>query len=304
MQKLENNIYGLLSRARLTLGAVESATGGLISHRLTNVPGISEWYKGSITAYANETKVNAVGVQAGTIAEHGAVSPQVAEEMASGGRRSLNVDICISDTGIAGPGGATPGKPVGLFYLGLAYGETVLSRRCVFCGSREEIKNAAAEACMSWLIEYLKALETTNEFPEKHVVTCFLECRRKILLLKRSNKVGSFQGRWAGVSGYIEHPADEQSLIEIAEETGLGTGDVTLIRKGKPLVLDDPEMQVRWVIHPYLYRTISEGSIKTDWEHCDKRWVKPEELADYDTVPMLKEALMSVLVPGPSRQKR
>lgn len=158
MAETEEAIYKLLKAKGLTLGAVESATGGLISHWLTNVPGISDVYKGGICAYANETKMNVVGVAAATLDEYGAVSAEVAEEMAAGGRRALNVDVCIADTGIAGPGGATATKPVGLFYLGLAHGAAAESRRHVFGGDREEIKEAAAGAAILWLKEYLESL--------------------------------------------------------------------------------------------------------------------------------------------------
>ncbi len=108
MASLEEKIGSLLRQRGLTLGVVESATGGLISHRLTNVPGSSDYYKGSVTAYSNEAKVKVVGVKAETIDQYGAVSSQVAEEMADGGRKVLGVDICLADTGIAGPSGATP----------------------------------------------------------------------------------------------------------------------------------------------------------------------------------------------------
>src|SRR5512137_537924 len=118
---IEEEIGDLLRRSGLTLGAVESATGGLISHRITNVAGSSDYYQGSITSYSNEIKIKLVGVKAETLKQYGAVSPQVAEEMAAGGRQALNTDICIADTGIAGPGGATETKPAGLFYLGLAH---------------------------------------------------------------------------------------------------------------------------------------------------------------------------------------
>ena len=296
MQQLEADIYALLKSRRLTLGTVESATGGLIAHRLTNVPGISEYYKGSVVSYANETKITVTGVEARVIANHGAVSSQVAEQMASGGRKVLNVGICIADTGIAGPGGGTPGKPVGLFYLGLASAGKVMSRRHIFTGSREEIKTAAAEAALAWVKEYLESPDAVLvEFPERHVVTSFLECGGRVLLLKRSQKVGSFPGRWAGVSGYMEHGDDEQSLIEIKEETGLEAKMLTFVRKGEPLTLDDADMRVRWIIHPYLYRVRSQNCIKIDWEHCDSRWVKPEELDNFNTVPLLKEALKRVL---------
>ena len=159
MANLEQEIGDLLRRKGLTLGVVESATGGLISHLITNVPGSSDYYKGSVTAYSNETKVKVVGVSRDTIEKYGAVSHQVAEEMAWGGRKVLAVDVCLADTGIAGPAGATPDKPVGLFYLGLAHQGGTFSRKHEFRGNREQNKRSAAEAALSWLKEYLMSLE-------------------------------------------------------------------------------------------------------------------------------------------------
>ena len=155
MLKLEQEIIELLRKKGLTLGVTESATGGLISHIVTNVPGSSEIYKGSVTAYANQTKTNVLGVKTETLQQYGAVSSQVAEEMALGGCRVLAVDICISDTGIAGPGGATPDKPVGLFYLGLAHRLTAYSQKHLFCGDREGNKEYAARTALGWLKIYL-----------------------------------------------------------------------------------------------------------------------------------------------------
>jgi nicotinamide-nucleotide amidase len=159
MTSREQEIGDLLRRQGLTLGVVESATGGLISHLITNVPGSSDYYKGSVTAYSNETKSRVVGVKAGTIEKYGAVSPQVAEEMARGGRRLLAVDVCLADTGIAGPAGATPDKPLGLFFLGLAHQGGAFSQRHEFHGDREQNKRSAAAAALSWLREYLEGLE-------------------------------------------------------------------------------------------------------------------------------------------------
>ena len=159
MASLEQEIGDWLRQKGLTLGAVESASGGLISHRITNVPGSSDYYKGSITSYSNDVKIKVVGVKAETLSQYGAVSPQVAEEMAAGGRKVLGVDICIADTGVAGPAGATPGKPVGLFYLGLSYRGGTFSRKHNFQGSREQNKESAAEAALAWLKEYLLSLK-------------------------------------------------------------------------------------------------------------------------------------------------
>ena len=139
----------------LTIGAVESATGGRIADRITNVPGSSDYFKGSVVAYSNEVKIALLGVQKATIENYGAVSEQTALEMAQGGRELLDVDLCVSDTGIAGPSGDTPGKPVGLFYLGLAAEGESLSQKHVFQGNREKNKRDAAEAALNMLKQYL-----------------------------------------------------------------------------------------------------------------------------------------------------
>ncbi len=159
MASLEQEVGNLLRQKELTLGIVESATGGLISHLITNVPGSSDYYKGSVTAYSNEVKIKVVGVKEDTINRYGAVSPEVAEEMALGGRTILASDICLADTGIAGPTGATPGKPVGLFYIGLSHHSGTHSQKHNFHGNREQNKLSAAEAALGWLKEYLTSLK-------------------------------------------------------------------------------------------------------------------------------------------------
>jgi nicotinamide-nucleotide amidase len=139
----------------LTIGTVESATGGRIADRITNVPGSSDYFKGSVVAYSNEAKIALLGVKKATIENYGAVSEQTALEMAQGGRKLLDVDICVADTGIAGPLGATPKKPVGLFYLGLVTRDKSMSQKHVFPGNREANKRDAAEAVLNMLKQYL-----------------------------------------------------------------------------------------------------------------------------------------------------
>ncbi len=158
MAAIEYEIGGLLKSRGLTLGTVESATGGLVAYLITGVPGSSDYFKGAVVSYSNEVKINLVGVKAATLEKYGAVSPQVAGEMAAGGRKLLAVDICLADTGIAGPGGATPGKPVGLFYLGLAHKGGAFSRPYQFHGDRQQNRRSAAEAALAWLKDYLLSL--------------------------------------------------------------------------------------------------------------------------------------------------
>jgi PncC family amidohydrolase len=139
----------------LTIGTVESATGGRIADRITNVAGSSDYFKGSVVAYSNEVKIALLGVRRETIENYSAVSEQTALEMARGGRKLLNVDICVSDTGIAGPSGGTPKKPVGLFYMGLATEDTSFSQTRILPGDREGNKRDAAEAALDMLKQYL-----------------------------------------------------------------------------------------------------------------------------------------------------
>ena len=134
----------------------------------------------------------------------------------------------------------------------------------------------------------------TDNLTERRVVTCFLESGGKILLLRRSEQVGSYQGRWAGVSGYIESTPDEQALVEIEEETGLSGKDIKLIKIGEPLTVEDREMGVRWLVHPFLFHISDRSKIKIDWEHKEGRWINPKDIVNYQTVPMLKETLARV----------
>ena len=159
MTSLEQEVGDLLRQKKLTLGIVESATGGLISHLITNISGSSDYYKGAVTAYSNEAKIKVIGVKKDTISKYGAVSYQVAEEMAQGGKKILGVDICLADTGIAGPGGATHEKPVGIFYIGLSSPIGTYTQKHIFRGNRKQNKQDAAESALSWLKESLTRLK-------------------------------------------------------------------------------------------------------------------------------------------------
>src|SRR4030043_487561 len=282
----------------LTIGTVESATGGRISDKITNVPGSSDYYKGSIVSYSNEAKTEIVGVKKQTLKKHGTVSSETAIEMAEAGRKLLKVDICISDTGIAGPTGATPGKPVGLFYLGISAKDTNMSKEHQFQGNREQNKQKSAEMALTLLKDYLQKCltETTDStLEEKHVVTCFLEHGGRILILRRSSRVSTYRRSWAGVSGYIETNDIDQAFTEISEETELYKKDLKLVKKGDPLEVIDKDLNRKWIVHPFLFHVRSPEKIKTDWEHTEVKWIKPGELKKYETVPGLANALALVI---------
>lgn len=143
---------------------------------------------------------------------------------------------------------------------------------------------------------YFKGMNSASRpIVERQVVTCFLESENEILLLRRSEQGGSYQGRWAGVSGYIETTPDEQALIQIEEETNLEAEALELVGKGEPLPVEDEQIGVRWVVHSYFFHIKDRGKIRIDWEHKETRWVRAEEIGDYETVPMLKETLTRAL---------
>jgi nicotinamide-nucleotide amidase len=154
---------GLLLLARgLKLLVAESCTGGLIGHLLTNIPGSSEYYLGSITAYAYEVKETLLGVQHDTLLRHGAVSRETALEMAQGVRRTmagsfpLEKIIGISVTGIAGPGGGTPTKPVGLVWIALSTHDTNQTWQFIWRGDRVENKKRTADKTLQLLVTFLE----------------------------------------------------------------------------------------------------------------------------------------------------
>lgn len=139
----------------IRLATAESCTGGLLGHRLTNVPGSSEYYLGGVTAYAYEAKVRLLGVRWESLEKYGAVSREVALEMAHGIGQALGADIALSITGIAGPGGGMPDKPVGLTWIAISAVSIAEAWRFVFQGNRLENKEQSAQAAMKLLVDYL-----------------------------------------------------------------------------------------------------------------------------------------------------
>jgi nicotinamide-nucleotide amidase len=148
---LEGVIGQRLRRKRHTVALAESCTGGLVTHRLTNVPGSSAYVRGSVVAYHNDLKRGLLGVPANVLARHGAVSGQTAKAMADGVRRMAGASIGVSVTGIAGPDGGSAAKPVGLVYIGLADGRRTRAQRHQFVGDRRAIKDQATQAALNWL---------------------------------------------------------------------------------------------------------------------------------------------------------
>jgi nicotinamide-nucleotide amidase len=161
-EELEEVVGRLLGAAKKTLSVAESCSGGLIADRITRVPGSSAYFLEAAVTYSNESKIRVLGVPAGLLASMGAVSAEVAEAMASGVRSKSGADYGVSVTGIAGPSGATPEKPLGLVFSALAWDGGVFVERNVFFGGREQVKFQSSQKALDMLrtrLERAAALE-------------------------------------------------------------------------------------------------------------------------------------------------
>jgi 8-oxo-dGTP diphosphatase len=142
----------------------------------------------------------------------------------------------------------------------------------------------------------VKNMATRGSKNTVNIITVFLEHDKKILILKRSQKVKTMKTKWGGISGYIEHEEPvKRALKEIVEETGLKDKNVTLLRIGEPLEAVEPDKpETTWVVHPFLFSSNTD-QIRIDWEHDEYKWINPKEIENYETVPRLEDALDSLL---------
>ncbi|HSL44449.1 MAG TPA: CinA family protein [Anaerolineales bacterium] len=159
-KSLEIEVGRLLLERKLKLVLAESCTGGLLGSRITDVPGSSEYFLAGAVTYAYEAKVEMLGVSWDTLNTKGAVSRETVLEMARGMRKLMKGDIAVSVSGIAGPGGATPEKPVGTTWIGLVAADGEWAELFQFSGNREENKAFAADAALQLLLDYLQKTQT------------------------------------------------------------------------------------------------------------------------------------------------
>ena len=157
-EPLEIRVGQALLQLGMTLAVAESCTGGLIGHRITNVAGSSIYFMGGVVSYSYDAKEHLLGVSHQTLYEFGAVSEQTAREMARGVRRALGTDVGLAVTGIAGPGGGLPDKPVGLTWVALSARDADRAREFTWTSDRLGNKTQSAEAALALLHDYLQGL--------------------------------------------------------------------------------------------------------------------------------------------------
>jgi nicotinamide-nucleotide amidase len=148
----------LFVEKNLTLSVAESCTGGLIGHRITNVPGCSRYFKSDLVTYSDEVKEGVLGVSEETLKAQGAVSEECVREMAAGVRERTGTDVAVATSGIAGPDGGTPDKPVGTVCIALSAGDQSVSRRYQFRGTRDWVKLITSQVALDWLRRYALGL--------------------------------------------------------------------------------------------------------------------------------------------------
>jgi len=155
-ESLEAQVGIVLRQRGWTLGLGESCTGGLVGHRITQVAGSSEYLLGGVVAYSDQAKQAILGVDPDTLAAHGAVSAETAMEMAQGARLAFSAHVGLSVTGIAGPGGGSEAKPVGLTYVGVITPEVERVEQYLWSGDRQSNKEAAAQAALELLLQAMR----------------------------------------------------------------------------------------------------------------------------------------------------
>jgi nicotinamide-nucleotide amidase len=154
MKRIEEKVGDLLRRWRATVSVAESCTGGLIAHRITNIPGSSDYFESGIVSYSNQAKGELLGVPPSLIDDYGPVSEPVARKMAEGIRDRRKTTIGLATTGVAGPLGGTSQTPVGTVFIGLASPNETVVRKFHFAGERTKVKDLAAETALHILFEY------------------------------------------------------------------------------------------------------------------------------------------------------
>jgi 8-oxo-dGTP pyrophosphatase MutT (NUDIX family) len=243
---------------------------------------------GAFLPYSNELK----SFLSADISD-GAVSEKCAISLARKIKSITNADLVLSETSILGPKGGTEQKPVGLSFLAIASNKGEYSFVNLFKGEREKIMVSVASSAFFFAINHILGWELQT----RKVASTFVEYKGKILILKRSRKVGSYRGRWGVVSGHIEEgeTEEETSLKELKEEIGLDPNLIEKLIKSTPFELSDTKLGIRWEITPFRAILKTKPDIKIDWEHVKFLWINPSELSKFKTAPLLYQGYLKTI---------
>lgn len=288
VRKLSKKFFELLKEKKIKCAVVECSTGGIISSEIVRNAGASEVFVGAFLPYSNELK----SFLSADISD-GAVSEKCAISLAKKIKSITNADLVLSETSILGPKGGTKQKPVGLSFLAIASNKCEYSFVNLFKGEREKIMESVASSAFFFAINHILGWELQT----RKVASTFVEYKGKILILKRSRKVGSYRGRWGVVSGHIEEgeTEEETSLKELKEEIGLDPKLIEKLIKSTPFELSDAKLGIRWEITPFRAILKTKPDIKIDWEHVKFLWITPSELSKFKTAPLLYQGYLKTI---------
>jgi competence/damage-inducible protein CinA C-terminal domain len=285
IKKLAKKFFEILKEKKIKCAVVECSTGGSISSEIVKNIGASQIFLGAFLPYSNELK----SFLSADLSD-GAVSEKCALSLARKVKDITNADLVISETSILGPKGGTETKPVGLSFLAIASNKGEFSFVNFFRGNREKIMKYVVSSAFFFAINHILGWNLQT----RKVASTFIEYKGKILILKRSRKVGSYRGKWGVVSGHIEEgeTEEETSLKELKEEIGLDINLIKELTKSSPFELSDIKLGIRWEITPFRAVLKTKPEIKIDWEHVKYLWIKPSELSKFKTAPLLYQGYL------------
>ncbi len=282
-------LFHLAEASNLKISLIESSVGGLISHLIVRKSGASKIFKGCLIPYSNDVKEAFVNIP-----ESGAVSEKFTEEIAEKWRKMTGADISLAESSILGPTGGTPQKPVGLSFISVSSEKGKYTFVNVFKGKRGEIMKKIAYFSLFVIQNHiigwnLRKVKVASTFVERE--------DGKILLLKRSSKVGSYRGRWGVVSGHIEEGETPHttSLKELSEEAGIEPAHILDMVSAKPFEVSDKKLSIRWEIYPLKVKVKKDIKVKIDWEHTKFMWINPENIVKLRTAPLLYQGFLKTL---------
>lgn len=285
-QKRVKDFVEILQSKGLRVGFVESSLGGFMSQALVKFPGASKIFVGSIIPYSYDMKES-------FNLPKSAVSEDYTNKSAEIFFNMLKADLVISESSILGPGGGSDQKPVGLSFVSIVSSRGRTSFVNLFRGSRLDIMKKVASFCFFVAKNHIIGWD----LKERVVSSTFLCYKGKILIMKRSRKVGTYKGMWGVVSGHVEEGETplETALKEIEEETSIKRDLIKNIFQGMHFEVVDRNIGIKWKINPFRAEIDGKPRLKIDWEHIQYKFIRPTDIFKFKTAPMLYQGYLKTL---------
>lgn len=284
-RKRAKEFIEILHSKGLKVGLVESSLGGFLSQEIVSFKGASRVFVGSVIPYSYGMK-NFFNFTS----PNGAVSEDYTNRSAEIFLNISKADLVVSESSILGPEGGSEQKPVGLSFVSIFSSRGKTSFVNLFRGSRRKIMEEIASFCFFVARNHIIGWD----LQKRSVASTFLCYNGRILLMRRSKKVGTYRGMWGIVSGHIEEGEEplETALKEIEEETSVKRDLLKNIVRGTQFEVVDPSIGIKWEISPFRAEIDGKPMLKIDWEHTQYKFIKPSDIFKFKTAPMLYEGYL------------